>query len=226
MLALWQGITAVPWEGPPPVDMGGFMSIVLGAATGRDVGGADAPFGNRNYFMISKYFCNLTSRLGYHFSTVEALCGESLLENYVRFDFKGGAADQARRVSGHRFVGKILERFDFKVDMKDDSLFARLEGESLDFMLAASHPGLRHHPHPAAGHDHDERGGRPLLYGEDQPRPRDDGAAHRAPESLSPANNSVLKKDVWERRAGTEVPRPSPANPAFQGRRGLTGARD
>ena len=136
MLALWQGITAVPWEGPPPVDMGGFMSIVLESAAGRDVGGADTPFGNRNYFMISKYFCNLTSRLGYHFSTVEALCGESLVENYVRFAFKGGAADLARRVYRTEFVGKILERFDFKVDMKDDSLFARLEGESMDFILA------------------------------------------------------------------------------------------
>jgi len=33
-------------------------------------------------------------------------------------------------------VGEILERYDFKVEVKEDALFARLEGEALDFMLS------------------------------------------------------------------------------------------
>lgn len=136
MLALWQGITAAPWEGPPPVDTAGFMSIVLGAATDPNLATAGGTiYGNQNYFMISKYFCNLTSRLGFHFSTVEALTGEEPFENYLRFNFKGGAADQPRRVLRARFVADILERYDFKVDVKEDALFARLEGEPLDYML-------------------------------------------------------------------------------------------
>jgi pyruvate,water dikinase len=137
MLALWEGITKVPWEGPPPVDTAGFMSIVLRSAggTGLEATG-DTIYGNQNYFMISKYFCNLTSRLGFHFSTVEALTGEEPFENYLRFNFKGGAADQPRRVLRARFVAEILERYDFKVDVKEDALFARLEGEPLDYMLS------------------------------------------------------------------------------------------
>jgi pyruvate,water dikinase len=138
MLALWEGITAVPWKGPPPVDAKGFMSIVLGSAGSSDIAapGGDTVFGNRNYFMISKNFCNLTSRLGFHFSTVEALVGEQAYENYIRFAFKGGAADFSRKGRRARFIGELLERYDFKVDVKEDSLFARLEGESQEYMLS------------------------------------------------------------------------------------------
>lgn len=137
MLALWEGISAVPWEGPPPVDTKGFMSIVMGAATDPNLAAAGGTiFGNQNYFMISKDFCNLTSRLGFHFSTVEALVGDKPFENYLRFAFKGGAADYPRRILRAKFVSHILEQHHFKVDVKEDSLFARLEGEERDYMLS------------------------------------------------------------------------------------------
>jgi pyruvate,water dikinase len=137
MLALWEGITAVPWEGPPPVDTRGFLSIVMGAATDPNLATAGGTiYGNNNYFMISRDFCNLTSRLGFHFSTVETLVGGEAYENYVRFTFKGGAADYPRRVLRAQFVGEILERHDFRVNIKEDALFARLEGEPMDYMLS------------------------------------------------------------------------------------------
>jgi pyruvate,water dikinase len=137
MLALWEGITAVPWEGPPPVDTRGFMSIVMGAATDPNLAAAGGTiFGNQNYFMIARDFCNLTSRLGFHFSTVEALVGDQAFENYIRFAFKGGAADYPRRIRRTKFVGEILEKYHFKVDVKEDALFARLEAEAKDYMLS------------------------------------------------------------------------------------------
>jgi len=137
MLALWQGITAAPWEGPPPVDARGFLSIVMGAATDPNLAAAGGTiFGNQNYFMISKDFCNLTSRLGFHFSTVEALVGDKPYENYLRFAFKGGAADYPRRVLRARMVADFLQRYHFLVEVKEDALFARLEGEPQDFMLS------------------------------------------------------------------------------------------
>jgi len=136
MLALWQGITAVKWEGPPPVDARGFMSILGQAASRPELEAAHAGFyGNLNYFMISRNFCHLSSRFGFHFSTVEALVGEDRHENFIRFAFKGGGADFSRRLGRARLVQEVLARYHFKVDIKGDSVFARLEDEPMDFML-------------------------------------------------------------------------------------------
>jgi pyruvate, water dikinase len=136
MLALWRGITAVRWEGPPPVDAKGFMAVMAQSASSRELEAAGPGFfANLNYFMISKNFCHLSSRFGFHFSTVEALVGEDQHENFLRFAFKGGGADFHRRLARSRLIQEILERYHFKVDIKGDSLFARLEDEPMDYML-------------------------------------------------------------------------------------------
>ncbi|MDT8334603.1 MAG: PEP/pyruvate-binding domain-containing protein, partial [Desulfurivibrionaceae bacterium] len=136
MLALWEGMTAIPWQGPPPVSLKGFGAILFQSTMNRELDPAvRSGLTTRNFFMISKNFCNLNVRLGYHFALVEAHLSDLLTENYISFQFKGGAADQGRRFIRVQLLRNILEQYDFRVEQKVDALTARIEKKSTDYLV-------------------------------------------------------------------------------------------
>jgi len=128
MLAIWHGITAIPWEGPPVPDGKGLASLIFQSTLNPDLEPLVASsYSQKNYFMISKDFCHLQSRFGFHFTGIETLAGERTKDNFIRFQFKGGATDLERRKKRAIFIGKILKEYNFEVEIIEDKLDARLD---------------------------------------------------------------------------------------------------
>jgi pyruvate,water dikinase len=122
--AYWRGVEAAGWRGPRPVDLAGFMSVVMNAATDTNI---RERLHEKNFAIIAADYLNLSNRLGFHFATIESFLGAPE-ESYASLTFYGGGAELERRHRRVRFLAKVLQRLEFLVELKEDSLAARISG--------------------------------------------------------------------------------------------------
>jgi pyruvate,water dikinase len=122
-LALWQGMLAVPWDGPPVTGSG--LASVIVQSTMRPELASGAGWEEGNYFLVGRDFMNVQSRLGAHFATVEVLAGPDPEENFVLFTFQGGGADMARKQARLHLMAEPLEGIGFAVTIRADAARAR-----------------------------------------------------------------------------------------------------
>jgi pyruvate,water dikinase len=124
LVAYWRGVEDVGWRGPRPVDLAGFMSVVMNAASDVNI---RERLHEKNFAIIAGDYLNLSNRLGFHFATIEAFLGTPE-ESYVILSFQGGGAELERRRRRVQFLARVLQRLDFRVWTKEDSLAARSDG--------------------------------------------------------------------------------------------------
>ncbi len=86
-----------------------------------------AAYAGENLAIAAKSYCNISLRLGYHFSVVDAYLSENASKNSLYFRFVGGIAPIAARARRAAFLRNILSRFDFKVEARGDLVVARLK---------------------------------------------------------------------------------------------------
>ncbi len=108
---------------PRPINFSGFLSVMQEQMLAP--GHVEDRFGDRSYAIIADEYLNFSSRIGYHYSVVDAYCGETVNKNYITFSFKGGAADDIKRNRRVRAIALILKAYDFTVDVKEDKVDAR-----------------------------------------------------------------------------------------------------
>jgi len=125
---------------PRPVELKGFLSVMSEQFFSPPQVAIER-FGDRSYAIISDKYLNFSSRVGYHFGIIDTYCGKTFTNNYINFEFKGGAADNVRRNRRVRLIQKILEDMGFLVEAKGDRVTARLAkhepeviAEKLDYL--------------------------------------------------------------------------------------------
>jgi pyruvate, water dikinase len=114
----------IPRWGARPIDLGGFASVVMQHALTSPE--QERTFRDPSYALVSDRYLNYTARVGYHFSIVDAYCGDTTNKNYVHLLFRGGAADSVRRSRRARAIAGILKAWGFSVEVRDDSTDGRI----------------------------------------------------------------------------------------------------
>ncbi|MFA5112040.1 MAG: PEP/pyruvate-binding domain-containing protein, partial [Desulfobaccales bacterium] len=112
---------------PRPVQLSGLLSVMREQMLAAP--NVEERFGERSYAIISDKYLNFSSRVGYHYSVLDAYCGATVNKNYITFSFKGGAADDVRRSRRVRAIAVVLLGLDFAVEVKGDRVDARLAKE-------------------------------------------------------------------------------------------------
>ena len=122
MQALWRVIShpGISWAGPVGVNLGGFLHV-LGQTAIRP----PEQFWDKTYAIVAANFVNYACRLGYHFQSVDCYCGPVPADNYINFAFKGGAADESRRIRRVKLIATVLVALGFEVEIHLDVVRAR-----------------------------------------------------------------------------------------------------
>lgn len=90
-----------------------------------------------NLAIISTTYMNLSLRLGYHFSVIDAHLSSDRHRNYIYFRFIGGLANSVRRARRARFIERVLTTMDFKVERKGDLVVGRMKFEQKSVFRSA-----------------------------------------------------------------------------------------
>ncbi len=119
MRSFWAGVMKVGWpSAPPPVDFKGFAGV-LGTTLSRS---EEAGFSENSFAILSRNYMLLSLRMGFHFSTIEAMCSEEISKNYIRMHFKDGGASLDRRIRRIRLITEVLSRVGFECHSRADFL--------------------------------------------------------------------------------------------------------
>lgn len=122
MKAFWAGVKKEGWPSTPPANIKGFISVM--AST---MGQAERPsFSESSFAVLSKEYMVLSLKMGFHFSTVEALCTDEPTKNYIRMQYKDGGASIERRIRRIRLITEILKKLGFESMSHSDFLHTQI----------------------------------------------------------------------------------------------------
>ena len=131
-----QGLTH-PEAWTPEIPALGVRDILAGMPRSMNMLTAPADTLGANLAIVGRDYINISLRLGYHFSVIDAHLGEDSYRNYVYFRFAGGLADTKRRQRRAHFISAVLAAMDFKVTVKGDLVIGRLKLVELPVLRSA-----------------------------------------------------------------------------------------
>jgi pyruvate,water dikinase len=134
LLALWRGLTdpRLEWTVAKAVSVTGFVSALVNYGFDKDQ--PVRSLGEPSYVFVTREYCNLNSRVGYHFSTVDARVENLVESNYASFRFVGGSTGIEQRSRRGALIQRVLAARGFETDCQADLVNARLRHRPAEAM--------------------------------------------------------------------------------------------
>ena len=126
MTSFWDGVKKEGWPSTPNVTLSGLISVMSTQMLRTQQSG----FLEKSFAILSKEYMLLGLHMGYHFSTVEALCTGDTSKNYIRLQYKDGGAALDRRIRRIRMLAEILSLLGFSNFIEGDFLDASVHYQS------------------------------------------------------------------------------------------------
>lgn len=131
MKAFWAGIRKEGWPKPPAADLRGLTSVMGTHMTS----GRQSQFLEKSYALLGREYMLLSLKMGYHFSTVEAMSTPELSKNYIRMQYMQGGAAPTKRARRIKLIETLLSRAGFQSATRGDFLETRISYQSREDIL-------------------------------------------------------------------------------------------
>jgi len=126
MQAFWNGVIEEGW--PAPLQAG--KVLTTSTHTRREAGSHQ--FTQSSFAILSGEYMIVGLHMGYHFTTVEAMCSDDTNRNYIKIQYKEGGAVLDRRIRRVKLIVDVLSEVGFGSESKGDFLRASISDLSRD----------------------------------------------------------------------------------------------
>lgn len=125
MTAFWDGIKEEGWPDPLPNNLVHFTNRISMRNKQKQ-----KPSETQSFAVLSEDFMLLSLKMGYHFTTFEAMCTPDIGSNYIKMRFKEGGASIERRIRRIKLLSTVLSRLGFFTSNKADFLDTMISYET------------------------------------------------------------------------------------------------
>jgi pyruvate, water dikinase len=126
MRALWQGLTHPGLNWSSSVNFN--LRNLAGLMTAGGLGELERGVGQQSYALAARDYLNLNAKFGFHFANLDVMCAEDGSQNHITFQFSGGAGSYYGKSLRVLLLSEILEKLEFRTDLKGEFLSASLKG--------------------------------------------------------------------------------------------------
>ncbi len=113
------------WDTEPvSIDFDSFMSSLTRTFSSETMAPQQV---GQNLAVIADDYVNISLRLGYHFTVIDAHAIDDVKDNYAYFRFSGGVTNLSRRNRRARFVAEVLEKNDFHTEVHGDLIVGSIK---------------------------------------------------------------------------------------------------